>query len=254
MSGPRLRIVHVDKFASRSGGGAPSYLLDLVERQRTRGHEVDFLSTEGDVDTESKYRHLFPPRIVLDPPPSGVMAKLSTAGTMIWSKRAAQAMDEVLSDFEPDVVHCHNLYHQLSPSVLQPVRRRRIRTVLTVHDYKLVCPTYRLVDGHGQHCEACVSGSVLNVVRRRCQGGSRAQSAVLMLESGTHRRLNAYGPVGTFLCPSRYLAGLLGRSRYGSRALHLPLGYDVTGVTARERPGSGVVYGGRLSPEKGSTT
>jgi glycosyltransferase involved in cell wall biosynthesis len=177
--------------------------------------------------------------------------RLATAATMVWSRRAATATARVLDGFRPDVVHCHNLYHQLSPSVLRPVARRRIPAVMTVHDYKLVCPTYRLLDAAGQSCERCVGGSVVNVVRHRCQSGSRAQSAVLMVESGLHRRLGAYDPIGAFLCPSEYLTGLMARAGYGDRVRHLPLGCELSSVRARTGTGTGVVYGGRLSAEKG---
>ena len=250
MSG-QLRILHVDKFASRAGGGAPGYMLDLVARQRERGHAVEFLATEGVIDLETRYRHLFPRRITLDPPPSGTAARVGTAATMVWSRRAAVAMAAMLDDFRPDIVHCHNLYHQLSPSVLRSVARRRVPVVMTVHDYKLVCPTYRLIDGDGRHCERCVDGGVHHVLRQRCQSGSVAQSAVLMLESGLHRRFGAYDPIATFLCPSAYMADLFRRAGLGDRARHLPYGCDVSLIEPRTGTGSGVIFGGRLSPEKG---
>ncbi len=246
-----LRILHVDKFGSRAGGGAPGYMLDLVLAQRELGHQVEFLATDGPTDVPTRYRSAFPPRITLAPPPSGFSAQVATAGTMVWSRRAERAMSGVLDDFRPDVVHCHNLYHQLSPSVLRPAARRRIPVVMTVHDYKLVCPVYRLIDGSGRHCEACVDGGVSNVVRRRCQGGSRVQSAVLMAESGLHRRLGAYDPIAAFLCPSRYLADLFCRAGYGDRVRHVPYGCEQSDVEPRSEPGRGVLYGGRLSPEKG---
>ncbi len=246
-----LRILHIDKFGSRSGGGAPTYLLDLVGRQRARGHDAQFLATEGPVDLDSRFRESFPRRIELNPPPSGLTQKVSTVATMIWSRTAAKLVADVLDEFRPDVVHCHNLYHQLSPSVLVPIRERGIRCVMTVHDYKLVCPTYQLTDGSGMHCEACVTGSVGNVVRKRCQSGSLVQSTVLMVESGIHRRLGSYDPVETFLCPSEYLAGLMRDAGFGSRVEHLPLGYDLTSTPVRTSPGRGIAFGGRLSAEKG---
>ncbi len=249
--GSPLRILHVDKFGSRAGGGAPGYMLDLVLAQRELGHHVEFLATDGPTDVPTRYRSAFPPRISLAPPPSGVSEQVATAATMVWSRRAAKAMSAILDDFRPDVVHCHNLYHQLSPSVLRPVAKRGIPAVMTVHDYKLVCPTYRLIDGAGRHCERCVEGGVTNVVRRRCQGGSRMQSAVLMAESGLHRLLGAYDPIAAFLCPSQYLADLFDRAGHGDRVRHVPYGCELSDVEPRTEPGRGVLYGGRLSPEKG---
>ena len=251
MTGRPLRILHVDKFASRRRGGAPAYMLDLVEWQRAHGHDVEFFASDGPTDARGRYRDLFPPVPTFDPLPGSAVGRARAVGHMLWSRRVARAFAEVLDDFQPSVVHLHNIYHQLSPSILGPIRRRRIRHVMTVHDYKLVCPTYRLVDGAGRHCEACVDGSVNNVVRRSCQAGSRVQSAVLMVESGLHRMFRAYESVDAFLCPSRYLAGLLERAGLGGRCHHLPLGYDMDTVPARTSPGQGIAFGGRLVAEKG---
>ena len=251
MSGRPLRILHVDKFACRRRGGAPSYMLDLVEWQRDQGHDVEFFASDGPTDTGGRYRHLFPPVPTFDPPPKSTASRARAIAHMVWSRRVATAIAQVLDDFQPSVVHLHNIYHQLSPSILGPIRRRRIRHVMTVHDYKLVCPTYRLVDGAGRHCEACVDGSVANVVRRRCQGGSRAESTVLMVESGLHRLFRAYGSIDGFLCPSRHMAELLGRRGLGARSHHLPLGYDIDSVPVRTSPGQGIAFGGRLVGEKG---
>ena len=74
---------------------------------------------------------------------------------MVWSLSSSRGMARALERFQPDVVHCHNIYHQLSPSILAPVRRAGVRCVMTLHDYKLACPSYQMLD-HGQLCDACV--------------------------------------------------------------------------------------------------
>ena len=174
---------------------------------------------------------------------------------MIYSVRSASGMAGVLDRFRPDVVHLHNIYHQLSPSILRPMAKRGIAVVMTVHDYKLVCPTYRMLDGAGALCDACVEGRPLEAVRRRCQNGSLAASAVLALESTLHRQFKAYGAVGRFIAPSRFLADTLRRGRvFPDRVRHVPNPVDAAGITPRVGPGTGIVSIGRLSAEKGVDT
>ncbi len=247
-----LRILHIDKFASREdGGGAAGYMLDLVSRQRASGHRVEFLATEGITDLETELRRFFPPRRHFNPPPTGSVGKIASSAQMVWSRAAERSVEAAIAHFRPDIVHCHNIYHHLTPSILRPIQRAGTPIVMTVHDFKLVCPTYRLIDGSGQHCEACVEGSVINVVKRRCQNSSRIQSAVLMVESGIHRQVGAYDPVDVFICPSDYMAGLLRRRGLGGRVRHVPSGYDLETIAPRTEAGSGVVFVGRLSWEKG---
>lgn len=249
-----MRILHVDKFLRRSGGGAAGYMLDLARLQRRAGHQVEFFSMDHPDNEPATYQHHFAPFVRLEPAPEGRRDQLVAAGRMVHSFRAAAGMAAVLDRFEPDVVHLHNIYHQLSPSILRPIAKRHIPAVMTVHDYKLVCPTYRMLS-HGSVCDACVEGSPFEATKRRCQGGSRAASAVLSIESALHRRFEAYGPIGRFIAPSRFLADTLRRGGvFPDRVHHIPNFVDTDALTPRQGPGTAIVSIGRLSVEKGVDT
>jgi glycosyltransferase involved in cell wall biosynthesis len=46
----------------------------------------------------------------------------------------------VLRDWQPQVIHIHNIYHQLSFSLLSVARKTGIPVVMTVHDYAAISP------------------------------------------------------------------------------------------------------------------
>ncbi|MDY7101015.1 MAG: glycosyltransferase family 4 protein [Actinomycetota bacterium] len=248
-----MRILQVDKFLRRQGGAA-SYMLDLAERQRAAGHDVEFFAMADDDNLPATHTGSFPPHVELEPPPPGVGAKLRAARTMIWSRAAAAAMDEVVDLFRPEVAHLHNIYHQLSPSILRPLARRNIPIVMTVHDYKLVCPSYQLLDTDGI-CEACLGdggGRFHQAALRRCKGGSLGASALLSIESTIHRRTRAYSPVGVLIAPSEFMAAKLRESGpFPDRVRHIPNFVDTDAIEPRTGPGDGIVYVGRLAREKG---
>ncbi|WP_203897759.1 glycosyltransferase [Virgisporangium aliadipatigenens] len=247
-----MRILHVNKFLYRRGG-AEGYLLDVAAAQRARGDEVGFFGMAHPLnDAPQRFAAHFPPRVELDPAPRGVLRRAAVAGRMVWSPRSRRGLARTLAQFRPDVVHLHNIYHQLSPSVLRAARAAGVPAVLTLHDYKLACPNYRLLAG-GRICDACVTGGPWQAARRRCKDGSLGQSALLAGESWLHRALAAYGPVAAFLAPSRFLADVMRRAGvFPERLRVLPL--FVEPGPGKERPGGGVVYAGRLSPEKGVDT
>lgn len=248
-----MRILHVDKFLRRSGGAAV-YMLDTAARQQALGHDVEFFAMAHPDNEPATYDQLFPPFVSLEPPPPGAAARVGAASRMVWSRASARGMRAMVDAFRPDVVHLHNIYHQLSPSILRPLARAGIPAVMTVHDYKLVCPTYRLLS-HGELCEACVGGKVWNATAKRCQGGSLASSAVLSIESGVHRLTRAYAPVGRFIAPSRFLADRLRAGGvFPDRVRHLDNPVDLRGRAVRQGPGQGIVSIGRLSSEKGVDT
>jgi glycosyltransferase involved in cell wall biosynthesis len=245
-----MRILHVNKFLYRRGG-AESYMLDVAAAQTEAGHEIAFYGMRHPENPTLPFQDAFPPLVELEPPPTGLRRRVTATGRMLYSPSSRRGIEEVVRAFQPDVVHLHNIYHQLSPSVLRPLRDLGVPVVMTLHDYKLICPSYLLLD-HGKPCEACLDGRFRHAVRRRCKDGSLGASAVLALESTVHRATNAYGPVQVFICPSRFLAGKIAQAGvYPDRLLVLNNFVDTQGVASKVQPGGGVVYVGRLWQEKG---
>ena len=162
-------------------------------------------------------------------------------------------MEAVLDRVRPDVVHLHNIYHQLSPSILRPIKRRGIRTVMTLHDYKLACPTYQFLD-NGKICEACVPRKFRNAALKACNG-SRGASALAAVELTLHTVLGAYKPVDVFICPSDFMLRKMREAKvFPERLTHIPHFCDLSQIEPATAPGAGVLFAGRLSSEKGVDT
>ncbi|MFI0794479.1 MULTISPECIES: glycosyltransferase [Micromonospora] len=246
-----MRVLHVNKFLYRRGG-AEGYLLDVATLQRGAGDEVAYFGmAHPDNDAPLPYSRHFPPLVELDPAPSGIGPRATAAARMIWSPASRRGLARVIDDFRPDVVHLHNIYHQLSPSVLAAARAARVPCVMTLHDYKLACPSYQMLD-RGAVCDACVTGGPLRAARRRCKDGSLPASGLLAVESWLHRSTQAYGPVQAFVSPSRFLAGVMRRAGVFPDRMHVvPHFVDVAATPVKPAPGGPVVFAGRLSAEKG---
>ena len=84
----------------------------------------------------------------------------------------------------------------------------------------------------------------------RCKRDDRMQSAAVAIEKWVHRGLGVWDRVDRFLAPSRYLADRL--VEFGipaDRVEHLP--NFIEEAPDGGPPGSGWIFAGRLSPEKG---
>lgn len=249
-----MRILQVNKYVYRKGG-AEGYLLDLADLQRTAGHEVALWGMQS-VENEPRLplADTFPTFIELDPPPGGPAA-LAAAARMVWSPQSRRGLASAIDKFRPDIIHAHNIYHQLSPSILAAARRAGVPVVMTLHDYKLACPSYQMLD-HGRPCAACVGHSTLPAVRRRCKSGSLGGSSLLALESGIHRLTNAYDSIAALISPSRFLADVMRRAGVPDHRLHVVPHFVLVDERGRPRTprAGGVVFAGRLSHEKGVDT
>lgn len=245
-----MKILHVNKFLYRRGG-AESYMFDVSSLQRDRGDETDYWGMSHPENQPCTYQDLFVDEADFGEGDRSFGAQLALLPRMIWSTSARARFAEVLDDFKPDVVHAHNIYHQLSPSILRATKAANVPFVLTMHDYKLVCPSYQLL-ANGEVCERCVTGGVHNAIRQRCNRDSLGASAAVALESGIHRVVRAYGPVTAFIAPSQFMADMVNKSgRYEQDIRHLPHFTELDRAQAEPGSNTRLVFAGRLSSEKG---
>jgi glycosyltransferase involved in cell wall biosynthesis len=247
-----VRILHVNKYLYRRGG-AESYMQAVASLQADAGHEVAFFGMDHPDNEAQLYERHFPRYLELEPPPASLPGKVAGFGRMVWSTSARRGMDAVVADFRPDVAHLHNTYHHLSPSILGPLARRHIPAVMTLHDYKLACPTYRFLD-NGELCQACLGGHFGQAIRRRCKDGSLASSAAMAAELAIHTALRAYRNVQLFVCPSRFMAGRMAAAGVFPDRLRWVPHFVLPTPERSVEPSESVVFAGRLSPEKGVDT
>src|SRR5262245_21128919 len=248
-----MRILHVNKFVFRKGG-AESYMFDVAALQSKRGHDVSFFGMAHPDNQPSPYQEQFPSHLSFDPPPTSLLGRARVAGRLLYSSSAKRGIETVVEDFSPDIVHLHNIYHQLSPSILRPLARLHVPAVMTLHDYKLACPTYLFLD-KGELCEACLGGHFHQAIIRRCNRGSLLASALNAIELTIHTATKAYGPIQVFACPSRFILGKMTEAGVFPDPLrHVPNFVDTSAIAPKRHAGGGVLYAGRLSREKGIDT
>ena len=78
-------------------------------------------------------------------------------------------MREALQRERPDVVNVHNLYPFISPAALRECRRAGVPVIMTVHNFRLICPT-GLFMRNGTPCELCLErGNEWGCVRYNCE-------------------------------------------------------------------------------------
>lgn len=185
----------------------------------------------------------------------GVTGDVRMAASAVWSRSAARRVTDSIREARPDVVHVHNTFAAASPSVFRAASALGIPVVQTLHNYRMVCPTATLFRD-GRPCTDCVGRAIpFPAVAHACVRGSRAQSLVAATTLGVHRAM------GTF---SRHIDRFIALTEF-QRSLLVDGGLprdriDVVPNFLEPDPGpghglrQGLLFVGRLSPEKGITT
>ena len=248
-----MKVLFVNKFFYLRGGSEADF-FDTARLIESRGHKAVFFSMEHPENIPSPYSKYFVSNVDFDEQGS-LINGVKTAGRVLYSLQAKRRIDGLLRSERPDIVHLHNIHHQISPSILHTIKAHALPVVMTLHDYKMVCPVYTLLL-NGRPCQRCRGGRYYNGLINRCTKNSYLKSAVNVLEMYLHHRiLHIYDLVDVFISPSLFLKEKVQEMGFEGEVVHMPNFIDVGEFSPcynhKERS---LVYFGRLSPEKGLFT
>ncbi|MFZ4648977.1 MAG: glycosyltransferase [Patescibacteria group bacterium] len=198
-----MKILQVNKFNYRRGG-AEKYFLDIVSALEDSGHEVALFSMRHPNNHPSSWEKYFVSN--LDFRRTNIFNLLFVPGRIIYSLEARRKFARLLDDFKPDIIHLHNIYHQISPSILAPAKKRNIPVVMHLHDYKLFCPNYKLYT-QNSFCERCRDGHYSQCLKYRCLDDSVFRSLIASVEMWVHHHLFKFyeNGVDLFISPSTFV-------------------------------------------------
>jgi glycosyltransferase involved in cell wall biosynthesis len=180
--------------------------------------------------------------------------KVTSAVGAIYSYSAKERVSQEIAQFRPDIVHVHNFFPLLSPSIYDACREHGVPIVQTLHNYRLACPK-AMPFRDGKICEDCIGKSIpWSSVVHGCYRNSRLQSSVVAAMNTWHQlrgtwqeRVDAYIVFTKFQKDKMVQAGL------PTAKIHIKPNF----VFARDSPtqtdkdSKYLLFVGRLSEEKG---
>ena len=176
----RILVAH---NAYQQRGGEDEVVDAEVALLRRHGHEVRTLLRHND-----ELRSM--PRAV---------AAMQTFG----SGRTRREVQAEIDSFRPTVVHIHNWFPLLSPSLHRTCAQAGVPVVQTLHNFRLVCPQAMFLR-EGRICEDCLGRAPWPAVRHACYRGSRAQTAILAGTLVLHRALGTWRDVSVFVALNEF--------------------------------------------------
>ena len=230
---PRILLVH-DRY--REAGGEDVVFDTETALLARHGHRVERLVVDNDdIDPEAS-----------------LAGRIRLATNTVWSESSAHRIREVVQTFQPSVVHVHNTFPLLSPAVHSAARAGGAATVQTLHNYRLVCLSANLYRD-GRPCTDCVGRFVaLPGVVHGCYRNSRAASLAVAAMQTVHRARRTW---------SRDVDAIIALTAFGRDRL-IEGGVPASRLVVRPNfvevdappdagPGTGFVYAGRLTEDKG---
>lgn len=232
----KILLVHNFYGSAAPSGENMAFLAD-ADLLRQHGHAVIEFTRDSD-------------GIRKRGPLGAVVGALSTP----WNPFASRELKRTIQREQPDVMHVHNTFPLISPSVFHAVRSFGTATVMTLHNYRVFCAAAILLR-RGLICSECLDRkTVLPALRYGCYRGSRLATLPLAANIALHRAVGTWsGMVDAFITMTDFQrqkvveAGLPRDLVYVKPPCYsdppLPLSWN-----NRERK---AVFIGRIGPEKG---
>lgn len=227
----KILLVHND-YARHSGEES---VVDAMARLlQSRGHKVSFYRRSS----RGKRERLF--------------GQISGFFQGIYSPSGIRGMRKAIRRENPDIINIHNLYPFISPAALSECYQAKIPVVMTVHNYRLICPT-GLFMRNGVPCEECLQrGNEWSCIRHNCEGILPRSIGYAL--RGAYARWNKsfYRFVDRMVCLTDFQRQKLISAGFDAAKIRvIPNTIEIPdSVTPCE--GEYVAYCGRLSYEKGA--
>lgn len=175
----------------------------------------------------------------------------------LYSPAGVKAMAEALDREKPDIVNVHNLYPFISPAALRECKKRGVPVIMTVHNYRLICPTGLFMRNNAP-CELCLEkGNEWGCVKYNCEGSLLKSVGYAGRNAVARLRRHYLDCVDYFACLSDFQRQKLIQAGFDpAKLIVIPNSITLpTPPPPIPNPQSPipkyVAFSGRISPEKG---
>jgi len=173
----KLLIIHNKYQSSNIGGEDIVYKNELESLQKILGKENVF-SYEVSNDEINKFKLLF---------------------TIWFSKEHFNAVKKLVKKHEIDIVHAHNFFPLLTPSIFKAAKDTGAKVVHTLHNYRLWCISGILYRDDIGLCEQCTKNKFsLSGIFHKCYRKSLSQSIVAQLSFWFYKIIRVFENIDYF--------------------------------------------------------
>ena len=182
------------------------------------------------------------------------LAQISLAKNSVWSGDSRKEFSDLLDKHAPDLVHVHNTFFVISPSIYSACRERGIPVVQTLHNFRLICPAYTFYR-NGSICEECLTGSLWNSVRHGCYRESRVMTATLATILSWHRLMHTWeDSIDCYIALTEFSREKFIAAGFNPAKIVVKPNFVDCDPGPKSETGDFALYAGRLTPEKGLQT
>lgn len=180
-----MKILFCHNFYQQAGGEDVAVANEMAMLEQ-HGHEVKLFSVSNNsIKT--------------------IWHKLLVSLNLTYSNQYKNKLKEVITEFSPDIVHVHNFFPLLTPSIFDACVEMNVPVVHTLHNYRLICPSATLFI-NGECNEESIEKNAYAMVKYKAYQNSLIGTFLLARAIEKYKSKNLWSTkVDQFIAPSKFV-------------------------------------------------
>lgn len=229
-----MKILLLHNFYKYRGGEDNVVLSELSLLKKKGNHVSTFYSNNQSIRS---FKH-----------------KLDSALFSTYSNKSKIGLKKKINEFLPDIVHVHNFFPLLTPSIYDVCNKNGLPVIQTLHNYRIICPN-ALFLRNGRICEDCLTGTAFNAVLHGCYRNSRIGSFAVSTMVETHRKLQTWQKkVNRFIALTKFAREKYIQAGLPAERIEIKPNFIHPDPGVGNGEGDYALFVGRISLEKGILT
>jgi len=226
----KILIIH-NEYATYSG--EESVVDNTIKLLKEKGHEVQLFKRSSN-EINKNFVGLF-----------------KAFFCSFYNYSSINKIKNKIKTFNPNIIHVHNLYPLISPSILPVISKMNIPIVMTVHNYRLICPNGMFFNKM-KICEKCSGGKEWNCLLNNC-ASSYFKSFSYFLRNYYARKKEFYSHIDKYICLTNFQLKKLIENGFDKDKLTVIHNFyqNNNAEFKRKKFGNYIAFVGRITEEKG---
>ena len=167
-------------------GGEDSVVKNEIELLKMHGHNVyTYFKDNKDIST------------------SGIFNKIKLFKNTIFNRTIKKEIQTVIKENNIDIVHCHNTFPLISPSIYKYAKQMGCKVFQTIHNFRFLCASADFVRNECI-CQDCINKGMKCALKNKCYHNSFSQTLSWYKLQKNFRRKKLYKYVDKFICLTEF--------------------------------------------------
>ncbi|MDD5005704.1 MAG: glycosyltransferase family 4 protein [Candidatus Omnitrophica bacterium] len=181
-----------------------------------------------------------------------IFKKILLPFTIIWSVKSYKKVRYLIKKEKPDIVHVHNTFFLMSPSVYYACRAEKVPIVQTLHNYRFICPL-GILYRDGKVCRECLDKGLLMSIKYKCGRKSIWWAMAMLAILKFHYKNNTFKKfIDTYIALSSFSKQQFVKAGFDAEKIKVKPNFISFDPGISGSRGNFALNIGRFSPEKGT--